>query len=109
MNKVITTTVLIATQKEKVFWSMFATGVVLFVAYVFLVQSSVFYTLSTRKWDSEIVKTSASIASLENSYYSLSNQIGLDSAYNIGFVDLHSISYVKVEGLKGEVSYLKTE
>lgn len=61
--------------------------VLLVIAYLYFINSMVFNAVARQKLVSEINTLQTQVVALETEYFSLSNNITLELAYNLGFRD----------------------
>lgn len=91
MNKIhaITRSIPVSFEK-KAFYILVGVIALFLVAYVYLVNQTVWNIVSRKNITKEISNVAGEVASLESSYMALSGSITLDHAYTLGFQDINN-------------------
>ena len=79
--------------EKKIFWFLIVFLLFSIVAYVYFVNQTVLNIVKREKIENQIMSLNSRIGELEFKYISLKNNISLDYAYSIGFVDVKDVKF----------------
>ncbi len=80
--------------ERRAFYALAGTLGVLFIAYIFFLGSITFNIVARKALDTEVKDTISSISELELRYLSLSNNLGLAYAGELGFSETKSATFI---------------
>ena len=83
-------------ERNKIFWISITLVPLLAALYIFFVQSSVFYLVSTHERAGHMKLLVASTGAIEKDYYQLFRSVNEVLAHQFGYVELKESSYVRV-------------
>lgn len=92
MNRRTKTTII--DLNRKIFWSLIASLIVLFVLYGYFISKSIINVLIREEIAQELVIINSNISNLEFTYLEQKNQINLDFAYSQGFKTVKGKEFV---------------
>lgn len=81
--------------RQKLFWILAIVCVTLTIAYCILVQTSIMYRMSYQSREDKGADLAAPIAKLEGRYYTLTDDLTIGLAYNLGFVQINKVGYLE--------------
>ncbi len=78
----------------KYFWMLVGLLVSSIMAYVFFIQGSIYYSLSTNALSSLLQTQESELAVLESNYYKASEGVDITLAHRLGFIDSEHTLFV---------------
>jgi len=89
----------------KYFWILVGLVITSFVAYVFFVQSSIYYSLSANTLSSLLQTKESELAVLESNFYNTFESVNINLARELGFVDSEHTVFVSLNTSGDLVGY----
>jgi uncharacterized protein (UPF0262 family) len=80
--------------QKKIFWSLLSLIVVAFIAYLCLLNIAIGETVGRKNALNDIQGVRAEYQQLEGEYFALANEIDIDYALSLGFVEQKNIAYI---------------
>ncbi|HEY4518403.1 MAG TPA: hypothetical protein VJG48_02140 [Candidatus Paceibacterota bacterium] len=87
------------------FWTLSTLIVAGLIAYVFLVQGSIYYGLSANALSSLLQTEESKLALLESSYYQVSTGVDINLARELGFIESEHTLFVPLDSSGDLVGY----
>jgi len=81
--------------RRKLFWVFVSCISISFAVYVFMIQTTIFYRISSDSWLGKSTNLDISTVVLEARYYELSKNISTKVAYQLGFENAGPARYVR--------------
>ena len=79
--------------EKKIFWFLAGVIGISSMLYVYLVNQTILNIVMRENVESEMVDLESKISELEFEYITLKNDINIDYAYSIGFVDVEKVKF----------------
>jgi hypothetical protein len=98
------TRVLSFDQRVKIFWTLVSVCFVSSILYIYAVSTTVSNTVSRQSLEREVSTLAARIGEMEFTYIGMKNSVNLATAYNHGFKDVSSPTYVSRTSSAGSLS-----
>lgn len=91
---------------QTAFWTIVCGIILLVMSYIYFVNSIVWNVASRQQVERKLSDLTAQMSTLEATYVSLTSNISIDNAYNLGFKDISSdqTTFVKRSATLGALS-----
>ncbi|OGD67910.1 hypothetical protein A3I18_02210 [Candidatus Campbellbacteria bacterium RIFCSPLOWO2_02_FULL_35_11] len=91
-----------------IFWSVVSLLVLFSIMYAFFVKQTVINIVERENFENEIAVLNSEVSGLEFKYIALKNEVDMDYAHSVGFVDVKNMKFASRK-LPAQNLSLKTE
>ncbi|AKM84178.1 TPA: hypothetical protein DCZ46_04115 [Candidatus Campbellbacteria bacterium] len=79
--------------EKTIFWSLVVPTVILSIFYAYFVKQTIINIVERENFEDEIVVLNSEIGKLEFDYIALKNEVNIDYAHSIGFVNVREMKF----------------
>ena len=79
--------------ERKIFWGLFALLVIFAVSYGYFVNQTILNIVARENIEEKTMTLNSEISEMEFDYIALKNDVNIDYAYSIGFVDVENVKF----------------
>ena len=79
--------------EKTIFWGLVIPTIILSIFYAYFVKQTIINIVERENFEDEIVVLNSEIGKLEFDYIALKNEVDIDYAHSIGFVNVHEMKF----------------